>query len=389
MNFFKSNRDTLIVMFLVSICWIGFIDQYAEAYINRSIATSLLSFGTAKAFNATVSVLSTITLQVPLIGSIQIGELLDPLNDLVEDFSTIMKYSISSLLIQKFIVEILQTIHFKLFLTGAALAFMVTKFYFKASRVLTYKVFIIALACKFSIALVAVASSFVDSAFINEHIEQENHILDAFPVSTSQLNQQLDLTSEMKQQLKIDMQQKQAEITAHSIEIENLKAEKKRLELEMSQLNDSILESTADASLLNKFINRSPELTDLHEQRAALRSKLYVLKNQIENAQDEIQDRQQDYESLERQYQDDGMSTYQSLKNGLNTFAFAAKNKIVGFVDSLNLATDNFLNLMALFIFKTMLIPFAFLLGMYNVFKLVWGMTPKEVVKPVREDRLN
>ncbi|MCZ2720255.1 hypothetical protein O1D97_01005 [Marinomonas sp. 15G1-11] len=385
-SFVKDNRDTLIVALLVLVCWLGFIDRYAEAYINRSISTSLLSFGVAKAFNATISVLSTITLQVPLIGSIQIGELLDPLNDLVEDFSTIMKYSISSLLIQKFIVEILQTIHFKLFLTLSACVFISTKYYFNGFRVLSYKVFVFALACKFSIALVAVASSFVDSAFINDHIEKENHTLDAFPVSTSQLNQQLDLTSEIKQQLKIEMQQKQAEIRVQSIEIEELIAEEELLELEMSQLNESILESTAGTSLLNKFINRSPELAVLHEQRVTLRSKLYVLKNQIENAQDAIRDKQEEYESLERQYQEDGVSTYQSLKGGLSKFAFAAKNKIVDFVDSLNLASDNFLNLMALFIFKTMLIPLAFLLGMYKVFKAIWGMTPAVAVKQIREN---
>jgi len=192
MNFVKSNSDILTVMFLILICWFGFIDQYAEEYINDSIATSLVSFGIAKAFNATVSVLSTITLQAPFIGSIQIGELLDPLNDLVEDFSTIMKYSISSLLIQKFIVEILQTIHFKIFLTLAGLAFIATKYIFRESRILSYKVFVFALTCKFSIALVAIATSFVSSTFLNETIEKENNTLNSFPIASSHLNQSHD-----------------------------------------------------------------------------------------------------------------------------------------------------------------------------------------------------
>ncbi len=380
-NFAKSNRDMLAVMFLILICWFGFIDQYAEEYINASIATSLVSFGIAKGFNATVSVLSTITLQAPFVGSIQIGELLDPLNDLVEDFSTIMKYSISSLLIQKLIVEILQTIHFKIFLTLSGLAFIATKYMFKERRVFTYKVFVFALACKFSIALVAIATSFVDSAFLNESIEKENNVLNTFPVSASKLNQSFDLTSEIKQQIKLDMDLKEEQIQRLSVEIDTLKEDKRITESDLVEIESRLDEQSAESSMINNLINPSDELKRLQQKRNVLRHELYMIESDMRDIQYDRKGHQNDYESLKEQYENDNVSTFQNLKNGFNNLAFAAKNKIVGFVDSLNLAMDNFLNLMALFIFKTMIIPVVFLLGMYKVFKMIWGITPVFAMK--------
>jgi hypothetical protein len=380
-NFAKSNRDMLAVMFLILICWFGFIDQYAEEYINASIATSLVSFGIAKGFNATVSVLSTITLQAPFVGSIQIGELLDPLNDLVEDFSTIMKYSISSLLIQKLIVEILQTIHFKIFLTLSGLAFIATKYMFKERRVFTYKVFVFALACKFSIALVAIATSFVDSAFLNESIEKENSVLNTFPVSASKLNQSFDLTSEIKQQIKLDMDLKEEQIQRLSVEIDTLKEDKRITESDLVEIESRLDEQSAESSMINNLINPSDELKRLQQKRNVLRHELYMIESDMRDIQYDRKGHQNDYESLKEQYENDNVSTFQNLKNGFNNLAFAAKNKIVGFVDSLNLAMDNFLNLMALFIFKTMIIPVVFLLGMYKVFKMIWGITPVFAMK--------
>ena len=380
MNFVKTNRDMFLVMSLVLICWFGFIDQYAEEYINASIATSLVSFGIAKGFNATVSVLSTITLQAPFVGSIQIGELLDPLNDLVEDFSTIMKYSISSLLIQKLIVEILQTIHFKIFLTLSGLAFIATKYIFKERRVLTYKVFVFALACKFSIGLVAIATSFVDSAFLNESIEKENNVLNSFPISASKLNQSFDLTSEIKQKIKLDMDLKEEQVQRLAIDIETLQKEKRDIEFDLSETERRIEKQSVNTSVIKNLLNPSDALKRLQQKTNVLRHELYMTENDIKGLESERRDHQTDYQSLKDQYENDNTSTFQNLKNGFNDLAFAAKNKIIGFVDSLNLAMDNFLNLMALFIFKTMLIPIVFFLGMYKVFKMVWGITPVPVL---------
>ena len=42
---------------------------------------------------------------------------------------------------------------------------------------------------------------------------------------------------------------------------------------------------------------------------------------------------------------------------------------------------DSMLRLIALFVFKTMLMPLAFLLLLLRAFKLIWGIDPRSLVK--------
>ena len=51
-----------------------------------------------------------------MVASFGLGEALDPLNDLVEQYSTLMKYAIASLLVQKLLLTITSNIVFKLLL---------------------------------------------------------------------------------------------------------------------------------------------------------------------------------------------------------------------------------------------------------------------------------
>ncbi len=378
MEMMNKNRDTLVVLLLVCVCWVGFIDSYAEQYINDSIATSMVSFGVARLFNGTVSVLSTITLQVPLIGSIQIGELLDPLNDLVEDFSTIMKFSISSLLIQKLMVEILQTLHFKIFLTLSGVAFIISKFYYQSAHSQAYKLFVFALACKFSIALVAVASSWVDDAFLKDTIETQNHTLLSFPVTPEALNRQLDLTAEIKQQTedRLEEEKRKSEKLSNDIFIlEGNQAENDEYLLKIEQDIDAL---SKNKSLIENLINKSTEVKILEQRRRATLRKNLQIEGEIEDLHEALADTDDSILSLESRLADDDISTFQSLRDGFSNMAMAAQKKITNFVDTLNVAMENFINLMALFVFKTMVIPLLFLFGMYKVFQKIWNMDLRE-----------
>lgn len=376
-------RSSLFVLMLVCISWLGFVDRYAEEYIDDSLVTTAVSFTSAKLFNATVSVLSTITLNVPFIGSIQIGELLDPLNDMVEDFSTIMKYSISSLLIQKIIVSILQTMQFKIFITLSGLVFFLTKYYFKGSHVIAYKVFVFALACKFSIALVAIASGWVDSAFIKESIDEQNKELSEFPVAPSNLNNALDLSSEIKVQMKSEMRSLSTKSDLIKVSLSASLEEKEKLKLDKVKLDSAIESETKDRSMLDNIMNKTQKIKALESERDEVSDKIDELNNSIDDLNSELAEVQEDIESLEHKINGGDVSTYQSIKDGFNNITMAAKNKVTGFVDTLNLAMDNFINLMALFIFRTMVLPIVFLFSMYKFFKFVWGVDIKSEVKGI------
>jgi hypothetical protein len=84
-------------------------DTRATAYIDQSLKNAGAAFLLARGFNAVVSVFQESELQLEPAGvgvSLALGQALDPINDLVERFSWVMLASLTSLGIQKFLIEI-------------------------------------------------------------------------------------------------------------------------------------------------------------------------------------------------------------------------------------------------------------------------------------------
>ena len=84
-------------------------DTKATAYIDQSLKNAGATFLLARGFNAVVSVFQESELQLEPAGvgvSLALGQALDPINDLVERFSWVMLASLTSLGIQKFLIEI-------------------------------------------------------------------------------------------------------------------------------------------------------------------------------------------------------------------------------------------------------------------------------------------
>ncbi|KZN13992.1 hypothetical protein [Marinomonas sp. TW1] len=382
-QWFTRWRALLLVSVVIVLAWVGVVDSYAEDYINASLVTSSVSFGLARLFNATVSVLSTVTLNVPIVGSIQIGEMLDPLNDLVEDFSTIMKYAISSLLIQKFLVEIFQTLYFKVFISVSGVLYLVCYYFSLSGLVFIYRVFLFACLCKFSIALVALASSWVDSAFVEPRIEQNNLALEGFPVAPDQLDQSLDLTAELKAQAALDLQRERQKQEALLEQMSLLRKALSRLDEEKAALSEQKSTLATEEGTFNSLFNRSAELKAVQSKLDQLNDEIRRQRIRLTGLLDQERDVANEMISLTERM-NNSMSTFESLTTGFSRVTMAAKNKILGYVDSLNASMDMFLNLMALFLLKTLVMPLLFLWGIYKAFVRVWEMTPRQALEKTK-----
>lgn len=101
-----------LTIFIILLCFINFsanIDAAALSLHETAFERSLTAFAIAKALNAVISVFQGTELSFTPIGmgvNISIGEVLDPLNDLIERFSWIMLAATISLGIQKFFLLI-------------------------------------------------------------------------------------------------------------------------------------------------------------------------------------------------------------------------------------------------------------------------------------------
>ncbi|MBV34891.1 MAG: hypothetical protein CMP47_05460 [Rickettsiales bacterium] len=85
------------------------VDHYGEQYTDQALERSLIAFAVARGLNGLISVAqeAEIAMQPAGIGlTLSPGEILDPINDLIERFSVVMLITASALGIQKLMLSI-------------------------------------------------------------------------------------------------------------------------------------------------------------------------------------------------------------------------------------------------------------------------------------------
>lgn len=100
------NKLLLVAFTLFALCFaLTFtIDNNAKKLVDESFKQSVIVFGSAKALNAVISLAQGTELNLPFV-IVAVGEILDPINDLVEQFSLVMLVSMVSLGIQKILLN--------------------------------------------------------------------------------------------------------------------------------------------------------------------------------------------------------------------------------------------------------------------------------------------
>ncbi len=98
------------------------VDAKSTEYVDQSLTNAGTAFLLARGFNAVVSVFqeSEVQLEPGGVGvSLALGQALDPVNDLVERFSWVMLASLTSLGVQRFLIEITPFISIQILLALA------------------------------------------------------------------------------------------------------------------------------------------------------------------------------------------------------------------------------------------------------------------------------
>jgi len=85
------------------------VDQTATEQVEKSLTRALASFAMARVTNGVISVIQESEVAVSPAGvgvNLALGQVLDPLNDMVERFSWVMLVALTSLGVQRFLIEI-------------------------------------------------------------------------------------------------------------------------------------------------------------------------------------------------------------------------------------------------------------------------------------------
>ena len=107
-----SHRRLLLITALLTsaaLAWLPQLDALASERVDAGLKRALITFATARTLNAVISTLQETTLSVQPLGvgvTLAPGQMLDPINDLVEQFSTLMLAASVSFGVQKVLISV-------------------------------------------------------------------------------------------------------------------------------------------------------------------------------------------------------------------------------------------------------------------------------------------
>lgn len=161
------------------------MDDKAANVLDETLLRAVETYAAVRALNAVISVLQNTEVSVTPVGlgvTIAAGEILDPLNDLLERFSWVMLISTTSLGIQRILMEIGIWCGFKVFLTLAAVILMIGLWLPRPSGLELKKIgtrlVIAALAVRFAMPAVSLAGEEMYDLFLEKEYNESAHSLD-------------------------------------------------------------------------------------------------------------------------------------------------------------------------------------------------------------------
>jgi hypothetical protein len=163
----------LIMVLAVAGAATGFLDHAGEAYAESALKRALIAFGLARTVNGVISVAQGTEVSIEPAGigvTLAPGEILDPINDLVERFSWVVLAAATSLGVQRVLLEVASwlplSIALALALGAAALCASRTALSGTRAARIVYASAALLFVLRFAAPLAAVAVSGLYHAFL-------------------------------------------------------------------------------------------------------------------------------------------------------------------------------------------------------------------------------
>ncbi len=172
-----------IVLFFSSNIQFPVLDSTADNYFRDSITKAGVSYGVCRVINATVSVIQQSSLQLEPAGiglSLAVGQIVDPINDMVERLSNVLVMSITSLGVQELAYEISLTIVppiLALFLFSLSVLIWFEKDRVSKLQNIVINVLMIASIARFCLPVSSIANEFLQAHFFEQKIVEANEEL--------------------------------------------------------------------------------------------------------------------------------------------------------------------------------------------------------------------
>lgn len=362
----KFTQPILIIALLI-VSWWGAVDNLA-AYVNgESIKDAAIIYGVARSINGVISIIQSAEISA-IVGSVRPGELLDPMNDLIERFSSVMAWSLSSLVLQKVLLSVFSSYSFKVIFTICCALMLVLKWLPLSAHFVAraWSLFLIVASLRFSIAIVCTLTAAVDQGFIQK-IEQAS----------------LQTVQTFNSEISVGIN----DVPAIN---EDAKQEQAALQIKRDEINKTVTLTNADIATLSEQLDTLPKRSWLDvAKRKKKNETTQAVIDQITSKERELDRLQVQLTSIEKKLEcivikQSGGSCEGNLSKLKNMFS---AEKLSEISKKINQTIDDLITVLVSLVLTTIIIPLAFLYLSYRLFRFLIVITPRFDVEKKSEDK--
>ena len=358
-----------VSLMLITASFHGGLDELAQEQVAETTSESIGIYVVSRAINAVVSVLQTSQVNVPLLASAQISQMLDPVNDAIERLSSIVVWAVGSLVLQRILLEVAASPVFKWILCSIGSVTIVTLLLAESGRIRMWccqvfgvsdcglercrdwlvRMFVVAAIFRFIIPAFIVISFLVSQMFLATEIEKNREQLSVLRTQVSNVAGSASPDSGSLQKKRTDEERR-----AQGLEESKASArqEMERLDTRIAQLTDEAGWRRVLPEILGG-VSPGDELRTATERRREF-------DREIERIEDAIDESEEALECIDRRI---AGGSCDSLMDRVSKAGKAGMSQVREMFADLNeMATDITMLLIAIAI-KNILFPIVFLMG--------------------------
>jgi len=351
-----NRRAALLVpigaVLLIILAWSQILDRLTLAYLDDALLGSGAIYATARSINALISVLQGTEIDVVFV-SFTVGEILDPVNDLIERFSSLLLLALGSLALQQLLITIASHPIINTLLTVLALAAMLIWLRGGAAqrRLVARGLLLLGIA-RLILPLVALVGQGVDAAFLAEAERRHFDTVRAFQSELEQAGREAGIGAETGVEGD-ELEARLGRINATRLEVQST-LDALRAEFAKAR---AALDALPQAPLWKPWEADSPEVEEARARLAAIEGKLREQRGVAANLSQEAETIQEQLACLERRRE--GREC--SLTAGAMQFVRKAdiRPQLLAISERVEDFAAALIRLLTSLIFRTVLLPIA------------------------------
>ena len=366
----KRIGSVVLVVLLLLLAWGGYLDIYSHDYLAASIKNTGILYGIIRGINALVSVLQSSELSVMLV-SVNIGELLDPLNDLIERFSHVLVVALAALVLQKIMLGIVSHDMFNLAMSALTLIVLYSSLIRKLPFHSYYlRAFILALFLRFALAIAVLCGSLIDSWFLEQAMTEQ---VESMVQLENQLSNTRDVLSGETRVQGLEGEPAQR--------LQQAERKKRQIVLALDQTRQAIAHAEADIHAIKAQLPWHEALfppawpDDLIARNQALEqleSRQRQIENELETIDGEIEAIDEVLECISLRAQGQSCSVWDWFENIRPYEKY--KETLSSIADSMDVYVENIVDLIVGLLLKSVILPLLFFYGIYRGARLLWSL---------------